>query len=115
MKSSKGTRPGQADGKFLRHYGERAVKMYSNDSHSTMGKVVVRDIHKPIIAAGDLTDAGSGLWFHRTKSYIITREKADDIAKWMASNLSGGEVINVEKQRGVFEIRVQAGIINAFT
>ena len=85
LKPSKGTKLEQADGTPLRHHGERAVKMHASNSQSIAGKFEVRDIHKPIIAAGDLTDGGSGLWFHRNKSYIITKEKADEIACWSVS------------------------------
>ena len=89
--------------------------MHSNNSQSISSKFEVRDIHTPIIAAGDLTDGGSGLWFHRNKSYIITKEKADEIAYWLDANHSTKDVIEVEKRRGVFEIHVEPGSINALS
>ena len=75
LRPSKGTRLEQADGTPLKHHGERAVRMHASKGQSIAGKFEVRDVHKPIIAAGDLTDGGSGLWFHRSRSYIITKEK----------------------------------------
>ena len=79
------------------------------------GKFEVRGIHKPIIAAGDLTHAGSGLWFRRSRSYMFSKSKADEIAGRMEANLAEKDIIDIEKRRGGFEIRVEPDSINAMT
>ena len=100
LKPSKGTKLEQPGGTLLNHHGERAVNLHTNNSQSIAGKFEVRDIHKPIIAAGDLTDAGSRLWFHRSRTYIITKDKADDIAGWMDANLATKDEVCQEGERG---------------
>ena len=113
LRPTEGSRLEQPDGTPLKHHGERSVKMYTRNHQSICGKFQVRDIQKPIISAGDLTDHGSGLWFHRSRSYIVSKKKADGIAHWLEANLDDGDSIDVEKHRGVFEIQVQADSINA--
>ena len=98
----------QADGTKLEHYGQRrGVKMRTGHNQKMTGNFDVRDVSRPIVAAGELTDGGQGLWFHRDQSYIISQTRADEIAEWMKDEVRNGEKIYVDKRKGVFEVPIQ--------
>ena len=78
----------------------------SNNGQNDADKLKVRDILKQTAAAGDPTHTGE-LRPPRSRSYVITKEKTDEIALQTGADLMTRDASETEKRCRTFEILVE--------
>ena len=90
----------QADGTRVAHYGSKFIKM-GVGTQKIEGRFDVRNVTKPIVAAGQVTDAGQGVWLSADGGFILDMKSAKRVEK-LLGNKKG--FIELRKQKGVYVI-----------
>ena len=90
----------QADGTRVAHYGSKFLRM-GVGTQKIEGTFDVRNVTKPIVAAGQVTDAGQGVWLSGEGGFILDKKSAKRIEKLLGDK---ERFIELRKQKGVYVI-----------
>ena len=97
----------QADGTRVAHYGSKFLKM-GVGTQRIEGRFDVRNVTKPIVAAGQVTDAGQGVWLSGDGGYILDVMSAKRVER-LLGNRKG--FVELRKQRGVYVIPCVGSVV----
>ena len=87
----------QADGTRVAHFGSKFLRVCVG-TQRIEGRLDVRNATKPIVAAGQVTDAGQGEWPSGNGGFILDVTSAKKVEKLLGD------------KRGFFELRKQKGV-----
>ena len=90
----------QADGTRVALYGSKFLRM-GVGTQKIEGTFDVRNVTKPIVAAGQVTDAGQGVWLSGEGGFILDKKSAKKIEKLLGDK---ERFIELRKQKGVYVI-----------
>ena len=84
----------QADGTSVPHFGSKFLSMGAG-TQKIEGRFDVRNVTKPVVAAGQVTDRGQGAWLNGDGEFILDVKSARKIEKLLGD------------KRGFVELRKQ--------
>ena len=87
----------QADGTRVAHFDSKFPSM-GVGTQKIEGRFDVRNVTKPIVAAGQVTDRGQGVWLNGDRGFILDVKSARKIEKLLGDN------------RGFLELRKQKSV-----
>ena len=90
----------QADGTRVAHYGSKFLSM-GVGTQKIEGIFEARNVTKPIVAAGQVTDAGQGVRLSGDGGFILDKKSAKKIEKLLGDK---ERFIELRKQKGVYVI-----------
>ena len=87
----------QADGTRVAYFGSKFLSM-GVGTQKIEGRFDVRNVTKPIVAAGQVTDRGQGVWLNGDGGFILDVKSTRKIEKRLGA------------KRGFIELRIQNGV-----
>ena len=98
----------QADGTRVAHFGS---KLLSKGTQKIERRFDVRNVTKPIVAAGQVTDRGQGVWLNGDGGFILDVKSARKIEKLLGDKRG---FIELRKQKGAHVIPCEEQSSNLF-
>ena len=98
----------QADGTRVAHFGSKFLSM---GVQKIEGRFDVRDVTKPVVAAGQVTDRGQGVWLNGDGVFILDMKSARKIEKLLGDKRG---FVELRKQKGVYVIPCEEQSSNLF-
>ena len=90
----------RADGTKVAHFGSKCPSV-GVSSQKIEGTLDVRNVTKPTVAPGQVTDEGEGVWLSGNGGYILDMRSAKKIERLLGDKSS---FIELKKQKGVYVI-----------
>ena len=100
----------QADGTRVAHVGSKFLSM-GVGTQKFEGMFDVRNVTKPIVVAGKVTDRGQGVWLNGDGGFILDVKSARKIEKLLGDKRG---LVELRKQKGVYVIPCEEQSSNLF-
>ena len=91
----------QADGTRVDHFGSKFLNMCVG-TQKIEGRCDVRNVTKPIVAAGQVTDRGQGVWLNGDGGFILDVKSARKIEKLLGDKRGFIELPSVRNSHPAF-------------
>ena len=106
IKETAGTRLKQADGSEVAHIGGKRVTMATLVGPMTEN-FDVKEVSRPILAAGSTVDAGHGVWLHRDGCSIVHKDEVEAVVGAVGR---ASRALPLIRKRSVFVLPVTTGV-----